>query len=123
MPLSTSDLIRIKRIDSSTNYVRNGQVVETKNLTSSGLPGCNNGGLLCSSRRTDMNFVGKLKTSRETSRIIDFKASQVADYILVQENPGDPGRSGFGRQLIRNTLCSSNGTCVSTLTPKVIRRL
>lgn len=116
MSLSVSDMTRIKRLVGSTAYASNGVVQSQKDLTSSQLASCNR---LCSSKRTDMNFVGKLKTVRETSKIIDFKASQVADYVLVSEYPGIPG---FGRTLTKTVLCSPT-TCVTTLQPKVISRM
>ena len=123
--LSTTDLTRIKRLNVSKNYIVNGQV-QTKDLNSSLLPGCTNGTLKCSSKRTDMSFVGKLKTCRETSKIIDFKASQVADYILVSQYSGATGSTGmgssFGRKLTRTVLCSPNSNCTSILQSKVITR-
>jgi hypothetical protein len=121
--LSSSDLTRIKRLNVSKNYLSNGQV-QVKDLSSSQVSGCN--GTICSSKRTDMNFVGKLKTCRETSKIIDFKASQAADFVLVRQYSGATGAtgmgSGFGRQLIITKICNTNGDCTSILQPKVVTR-
>jgi hypothetical protein len=100
MSLSTSDMTRIKRINMSKQYVENGEV-QTKDLFSNVLP-----------------FVGKLKTVRETSKLIDFKASQVAEYVLVRENSG-----AFGRQLIKTKICSPANTCTSILQTKVIPKI
>jgi hypothetical protein len=126
MSLSTSDMTRLKRLNSSKNYATNG-IVLTEDLTSSQLAEC---GVKCSSKRTDMKFVGKLKTVRETSKIIDFKASQVADYVLVSEYSGSSGlgysgSSSFGRKLTRTTLCPTTNpsACVTVLSPKVILRV
>ena len=118
MPLSVSDMTRIKRLVGSTTYVSNG-VVQVDDLTSSQLASCNT---MCSSKRTDMKFIGKLKTVRETSKIVDFRASQVADYVLVTEYPKNVTTLGFGRKLTRNVLCSPTKTCSSVLVPKVILR-
>jgi hypothetical protein len=107
MSLSTSDITRIKRINMSKQYLENGEV-QTKDLFSNVLP---------ASTRTDMAFVGKLKTVRETSKLIDFKASQVADYVLVTEN------SGGGRKLTRTKICSPANTCTSILQTKVIPKI
>jgi hypothetical protein len=98
MSLSTSDMTRITRLNASKTYVINGEV-QTKDLFSNVVP-----------------FVGKLKTVRETSKIIDFKASQVTDYVLVSEY------AGFGRKLTKTKICNTNGNCTSILNPKVIIR-
>lgn len=137
MSLSTSDMTRIARLNASKTYAINGQV-QTKDLVSNVLP---------NSMANNMSFVGKLKTSRETSKIIDFRASQVADYVLVQEYPGatrvdtfvyttvptsgtatqliNTGQNaftgGFGRELRRTTLCSP-AECTTILPSKVILR-
>jgi len=66
-------------------------------------------------------FVGKLKTSRETSKIIDFRASQSADYVLVRQNSG-ANEFAYGRQLLRTKICNTVGNCTSILVPKVIVR-
>jgi hypothetical protein len=102
MSLSTSDMTRITRLNASKTYVINGEV-QTKDLFSNVVP-----------------FVGKLKTVRETSKIIDFKASQATDYILVSEYSG--ATSGFGRKLTKTKICNNNGNCTSILLPKVIVR-
>ena len=104
-------MTRIKRLTGSANYATNG-VVESRSLSSTTSMPCN---VKCSSKRTDMTFVGKLKTCREASKIIDFRASQVADYILVSENRN----TGAVRMLTKNTLCPTNGNCSVTLQTKV----
>lgn len=113
MSLSVSDMTRIKRLVGSRTYASNG-IIQGKDLSSSQLTSCNT---RCSAKRTDMKFVGKLKTVREASKMVDFTASQVADYVLVSEFPGTPG---FGRQLTRNVLCAPISTsCISVLETKV----
>jgi hypothetical protein len=108
LSLSTSDMTRIKRINASKTYAINGQV-QTKDLVSNVLPHSVGGS----------TFVGKLKTSRETSKIIDFRASQVADYVLKSQTQTS---QGFSNQLNQTRLCFSNGSCISVLQPKVIVR-
>jgi len=110
MSLSASDMTRIARLNVSKNYAINGQV-QTKDLVSNVLP---------DSMAKNMSFVGKLKTARETSKIIDFRASQAADYVLKSETNVSP--QGFTNQLSRTRICFSNGNCTSILVPKVIVR-
>ncbi len=115
MSLSVSDMTRIKRLVGSRTYASNG-IIQGKDLTSTQLA-CNT---RCSAKRTDMKFVGKLKTVREASKMVDFTASQVADYVLVSEFPQTTTGPGFGRQLTRNVLCAPISTsCISVLETKV----
>jgi hypothetical protein len=111
MSLSASDMTRIARLNASKTYAINGQV-QTKDLVSNVLP---------NSMANNMSFVGKLKTSRETSKIIDFRASQSADYVLVRQNAG-ANEFAYGRQLLRTKICNTVGNCTSILVPRVIVR-
>lgn len=109
MPMSTSDMTRIKRLIGSTRYAANG-VLQTKDLVSNPSP-----------TRGSESFAGKLKSVRETSKIIDFKAAQVADYTLTSERR--TGTSGWRIERTRTILCpplNGSGICTSVLPTKVI---
>jgi hypothetical protein len=111
MPMSTSDMTRIKRLVGSTRYAVNG-VVQTKDLVSNP-----------SSTRGDTSFVGKLKSVRETSKIVDFKAAQVADFTTLRERRDDSGSGGWRIERSKTILCpplNGSGICTTILPTKLI---
>ena len=111
--MSTSDMTRIQRLVGSNRYVVNGQV-QAKDLVSNP-----------SSTRGDGSFIGKLKSVRETSKIVDFKAAQVADFTTLRERRDNLGSGGWRIERSKTVLCPpTNGTgiCTTILNPKVIVR-
>ena len=109
--MSTSDMTRIQRLIGSNKYLVNGQV-QTKDLVSN-----------TSSTRGDGSFVGKLKIVRETSKIIDFKAAQVADFTTLRERRDNSLSSGWRIERSKTVICPPNngsGVCTTILIPKVI---
>jgi len=140
---SVSDFTRIKKLQNTL------QSMMGRDLVSSTLPGCINSGTSpCSTRKTDMGLVGKLKTVREVSKYIDFKATQTQNFLLYSQYSGDQTnannviqvptydangsingytagtntavRGGFGRQIKQIQMgCANTGSCTTPLPTKV----
>jgi len=69
---STSDYIRFKKLGVVRGYgLAGGELSSGKDLISSVVP--------------SQGIIGKLKTTRETSKYLDWKSSQVSDFITFRE--------------------------------------
>jgi hypothetical protein len=113
LPPSASDWTRFQKLKQSVgyNYEATDRIVNL--VTPSGCTPCSSRAGI---RRDQDPIVGSTKTRREASKWIDFVASQQADFVTVQQYPGDFG--SFGRALVRNQLCdSSQRPCEPSVLP------
>ena len=128
---STSDYIRFKKLGVVRGY-GSGELSSGKDLISSVVP--------------SQGIIGKLKTTRETSKYLDWKSSQVSDFITFREYPpqelttkkdailgGDGTISysptteksisrGFGIRRYRTALCPTGDCIPKEIVTKVITK-
>ena len=117
MSLSAGDWSRIKRLQKATSYASALETdVDIINQVSP--PSCPVGSSSWPHRRTDRDRIaGSSKTRRETSKWIDFVASQRQDYVLRSEG-STCETTGGGIKRTLTTLCPSGGPCQTVLNTK-----
>jgi len=128
---STSDYIRFKKLGVVRGY-GSGELSTGKDLISSVVP--------------SQGIIGKLKITRETSKYLDWKSSQVSDFITFREYPpqsstlkkdailGQNGiisyeetteksiSRGFGIRRYRTALCPTGDCIPKEIVTKVITK-
>lgn len=110
MSLSAGDWIRIKRLRNVREYARD--IYTNKDVI-------NNVGndvpFSPTVRNSSSRVVGSSKTRRESSKYIDFIASQKSSYVLQNENSSrGNSTSGFGIQNNLVILCNCSKSVLNT---------
>ena len=128
---STSDYIRFKKLGVVRGY-GSGELSTGKDLISSVVP--------------SQGIIGKLKITRETSKYLDWKSSQVSDFITFREYPPQSSTlkqdatldqngtisysptteksisRGFGIRRYRTALCPTGDCTPKEIVTKVITK-
>lgn len=118
MSMSTSDMTKVKKLVTSSNYLTtvNNNTDINGIVTPAGCVLCNPTAFLTDQARS----VGHNKIIREVSKIIDFKNAQVADFITSAQYGAPAALNSFGGSFGNQRTVTRICSCVpSVLSPGV----